>query len=78
MIGFFRSLANASSFTTFSDSVDCGEIDSSSTLHSRIALTISLLHIAATSIPAMSIHTDTPACCSPSTSFATRSRSFAA
>ena len=52
MIGFLRSEARASSLTTFSDSVERGEMESSMTLQPRMALTISWLHIVATSIPA--------------------------
>ena len=78
MIGFLRSEARASSLTTFSDSVEFGEIDSNMTLQSRMALTISWLHIVATSMPAWSIHTVTPALRNLFTRPRTRSRSFAA
>ena len=52
MIAFFRSEARATSLTTFSDSVELGEMERIINLHSRIAPTISRLHIVATSIPA--------------------------
>ena len=78
MIVFFRSEARATSLTTFSDSVELGEMERSINLHSRIAPTISRLHIVATSIPAWSIHTDTPAPRSRLTKSITRSRSLAA